>query len=475
MSHASKRDRLVCLLAVMFFAAGLYRIGAASADDETGKSAASTQTFFRVQQIDGRWWFISPEGKPMLSLGVCHITFQGDAVRGGGGSPYRAAAEKKYGTIEKWREATADRLTGWGFNTLGAWSDEAVARAGGGASLAYAPTVNMGSSFVAETGGGEAWLKGRFPDAFDPRFEASCRRTAEKLCSARKDDRALLGWFSDNELRWGPDWRNKDELLVSFLNLPKAAAGRAAAIRMLRERYATIADFNKAWKTSCESWAALEDVDKIVSPYSRTKAAVQNTEMEGRENPENSLRAAFVADCDLFVGLLAERYFRVTREATLAADPNHLVFGCRFAYVPPKPVLAAAAKYLDVISCNCYAKNPSSSMFQYMGLGKPLLIGEFAFRGKDSGLPNTQGAGPLVATQEERAAAFEKYVRIAIGCPEIIGYHWFQWSDEPKEGRFDGENSNYGLVTIDDEPYPLLTQKMLEVNRLAPQWHRNPE
>jgi hypothetical protein len=475
MPRTPSRTRIARLLAGACVAVCLCLIGSSRADDQPKKSTASpAKTFFRVQEIDGRWWFISPDGKPMLSLGVCTVTFQGATIRDTRVAPYKAATEKRYGTVEKWREATAGRLISWGFNTLGAWSDEKLAQAGE-VPLAYAPTVNLGSTFVSETGQGQAWLQGRFPDVFDPRFEVSCRRTAASRCSSCKDDPALLGWFSDNELRWGPDWRSKEELLVTFLNLPAATPGRTAAIQLLRDRYKQIEEFNKVWKASYESWEALEKAEKVVSPYVRKEVYAQNQAAEDRENRDDSLRASFVADCNAFVDLLAQRYFRTIREATLAADPNHLVFGCRFAYVPPKPVIAAAAEYLDVISFNCYTKNPSGTIRDYAATGKPLIIGEFAFRGKDSGLPNTKGAGPLVDTQEQRAAAYEKYVRIAVSKPEIVGYHWFQWVDEPKEGRFDGENSNYGLVKIDDELYDQLVGKMTEANRLAPEWHRSPQ
>jgi regulation of enolase protein 1 (concanavalin A-like superfamily) len=157
-----------------------------------------------------------------------------------------------------------------------------------------------------------------------------------------------------------------------------------------------------------------------------------------------------------------------------AADPNHLNFGCRFAYVPPAPVRAAASRHLDVISFNCYQNDPTPVVRQYAALGRPLIIGEFTFRAADVGLPNTRGAGPKVPTQADRAAAFERYVRLALSDPAVVGYHWFQHSDQPKEGRFDGENSNYGVVNIQDEVYPELTRKMTEVNRLAEGWHRGP-
>ena len=52
--------------------------------------------------------------------------------------------------------------------------------------------------------------------------------------------------------------------------------------------------------------------------------------------------------------LVAERYFALTTAAIKAADPNHLVLGCRFAVPPPKAVIEAAGRHLDVISFNCY-------------------------------------------------------------------------------------------------------------------------
>jgi hypothetical protein len=78
----------------------------------------------------------------------------------------------------------------------------------------------------------------------------------------------LLGWFTDNELRWESDWRGPDELLTMFLALPadapavgprhaRRARGHAAAVQFLRERYDKIEKFNDVWKTSFASWDQL--------------------------------------------------------------------------------------------------------------------------------------------------------------------------------------------------------------------------
>ncbi len=435
-------------------------------------AAAPAQGFFRVEERDGRFWFVDPAGALFLSKGVCHVTFAGDAIKGTGTSPYREAVTRKYGTIEKWRAEAARRLLDLGFNTLGAWSDEAMAALEfEGRRLSYAPTIDLGAGFVGRKGG-EAWLKGIFPDVFDPEFEAFAKQRAAQRCGPRAEDRAVLGWFTDNELRWGPDWRGKDELLTMFLNLPAGAPGRTAAVALLRERHGDIAKLNAVWKTKLGAWEELAAAASVAPPYVRKELYAQNEGEERASNEKDPARAAFVADCEAFAGLAAERYFRVTRDAIRAADPNHLDFGCRFAYMPSASVIAASQRYLDAISFNCYHTDPRNVIRAYAAFKKPLIIGEFTFRAKDSGLPNSRGAGPHVDTQAQRAAAFAEYVRAALGEPQVVGYHWFQHHDQPKEGRFDGENSNYGIVDTNDRPWPELNDAMRAVNGTAEALHR---
>ena len=46
-----------------------------------------------------------------------------------------------------------------------------------------------------------------------------------------------------------------------------------------------------------------------------------------------------------------------------------------------------------------------------------------------------------------------------------VGFHWFEYRDEPAEGRrLDGENGNYGVVKIDFTPWDVLTRQMTKVN-----------
>ncbi len=77
------------------------------------------------------------------------------------------------------------------------------------------------------------------------------------------------------------------------------------------------------------------------------------------------------------------------------------------------------------------------------------------------------GAGPLVATQAERAACFRRYVATALQRETLVGYHWFEHADQPAAGRFDGEKSNFGAVTIDDSVYKELIHTMKLLNAEA--------
>ena len=427
--------------------------------------------YFRAVERDGIFWLIDPDGGRFLSKGVNSVQFDQDRIRNSARIPYAEACQRKYGSKQAWRSATAARLASWGFNTLGSWSDDAVASAGP-APLALTINLDLGMSF--------AWAKNDatrgspdrdFPDVFDPDFDRHVCDRARDLCAKRCDDQNLLGWFIDNELRWGPDWRGSDELLTLFLALRPATPGRTAAFVWLRERYSDFAAFNSTWRAPAQSWDTLNALPRTDPPYARNPIYQRNSREEDAANRVDQARAAFFADCDAFAALVAERYFKLTCAAIRAADPNHLVLGCRFAYVPSPGVINAAARHTDVMSLNCYDSDASPVIDSYVATGKPCLISEFSFRGADSGLPNTNGAGPLVATQAERAASFRRYVTRALRKPALVGYHWFEHADQPAEGRFDGENSNFGTVKIDDLVYEDLVHAMTLSNDEAEALH----
>ena len=410
------------------------------------------------------FWLIDPDGGRFLSKGVNTVRLDQDHVGNADRVPYADRCREKYGSQYVWRATVANRLASWKFNTLGCWSDAFVANAGY-SPLATTPTAALGASFRLHR------RDEIFPDVFDPAFLGHIRTSAKNGCTRRRNDVGLLGTFIDNELYWSPDWRGADELLTLFLNLPAHRPGRVAAIIRLEERYREFSQFNAVWRTPARSWEELGNIGHIEAPFFRMPPGGLTDPLETKVNLANPTRAAFFADCDAFVAVVAEQYFDLCVSAIKAVDPNHLVIGSRFGYQPHSRVIAAASRYLDVVSFNCYDFDASPTIDAYAAGGKPCLISEFSFRGDDSGLPNTSGAGPRVASQAERAKCFERYVTAALRKPAVVGYHWFEHADQPAEGRFDGENSNFGTVTIEDEVYEELTETMTRINTAAEQIH----
>jgi hypothetical protein len=399
--------------------------------------------YFHTEEINGVSWLITPKGQGFFSKGVNNINYGGDQSPALGYSPYGRLTAQKYGSAEKWAEATAKRLQDWGFNTVGAWSTAVMSEQ----RMPYTPVLNLAAS------AGANWLQGEVADVFSAQFQAGVQRQAQRLCTPHAQDPFLLGYFTDNELRWSADWRSKKTLFEEFLALPPDRPGKQVIVRLLRAKNpspTTVELFNKTWGTAIKEW---DDVGRL------TSLSVTN---EARKAAER-----------LFLGEYARAYFKTCRDAIKAADPNHLVLGCRFAGYAPDAVVEAMGEFVDLVSFNNYGALPPAEQLQklHRTTGKPVALTEFAFKAMDSGLPNTKGAGKPLATQQERADHFDRYVTALAQMPFMVGFHWFEYADEPAEGRFDGENSNYGLVDIKDEPWKVLVERMTEVNGRIEQVH----
>jgi hypothetical protein len=427
------------------------------------ESGFPSSGFFRIEEHRNRFWLVDPLGGQFISKGINTVRLDQDTILNTNRVPYSDACLRKYRYRSSWRRAIANRMLGWGFNTLGCWSDEVVAYAGY-RPLAITPTIDVAGSFRVHRAG---YL---FPDVFDPKFDAHVRQSAQRLCSSWQRNPNILGIFTDNELHWSPNGAGNDELLTLYLNLEPRRRGRTVAIEFLQQRYGDFENLNGVWQTPARSWEQLANLDGIEQPYSRPPFT-PNDASERRANQADLRRAAFSADSDVFAGIVADRYFDTTVSAIREADPNHLILGCRFRSPPGVQVLSAAASYLDIISFNFYGFDPSEQVEYYARTNKPCIISEFSFRAEDSGLPNALGAGPVIVNQSERARCFDDYVRTALRSDAIVGYHWFEHADEPREGRADGENSNYGIVTVDDSEYQEFVPSLRITNERAELTH----
>jgi hypothetical protein len=451
---------LTVVLAISVAAAGT-RADSPKIDRFGGRASIpfSATGFFRTHYDGQRWWLVTPEGHAFLSVGVCCVRSSADVDRTTGRIPYRDNILARYGSIDAWTDVTRSRLRQWGFNTLAGWSGEEIK------DMPRAICLSFCSGHSRESG---------LPDFFHPDFSTHAAKVADGIRHLR-DNPWIIGYFLDNELEWAPHWRPPPPLFQQYVRRPAGTPGKKALVSFLRSRYASVQELSRVWAPTVQDFGDLEGVSSL--------------------HPVDSTRAD--EDREAFTYLVACRYFRVATEALREADPNHLILGSRFvSWLVPQAFVRACGQFCDVVSLNFYEVGPlARTVFHFVKpevafqivkpdtrlmppeadfkayhevSGKPILITEFSFRAIDSGLPNTFPpplvAQPTVPTQQDRAERYSQYATMWISASCCVGFHWFQYQDQPKAGRSDGENGNYGLVTIDDEPYTAFVERISRIN-----------
>ena len=344
--------------------------------------------------------------------------------------------------LDAWRSRTLDRLQAWGFNTIGNWSDDALGRTH---RLPYTRSINIDGDYANVSSGYDYW--GRMPDPFDPRFVQATEVAVTKASADVRDDPYLLGYFADNELAWaGSGPQGRWGLAIGTLAGDAKSPAKQAFIAMLRKQYVAPETLSAAWGIALGSWDAL-DVAGFAAPT------------------PNEAHPAIAADYSAWLRRYADTYFRTVGEAIRRHDPHHLFLGGRFAVNTPEAV-AACAQYCDVVSFNVYADLPqhgfdAAAMRQ---LDKPVLISEFHFGSDDRG-PFGKGV-VSVWNEQQRGEAYAKFIAAAAADPDIVGAHWFQYTDQPVTGRLlDGENSHIGLVGITDIPFGGFVEAVRTANK----------
>jgi hypothetical protein len=430
--------------------------------------------WFHTQKTADRWQLVTPDGHAFFSLGVNAVIVDGGRSYIEGREfmfhdlpPARGEWAAFYGSgdnrnkdqgasqgigynhgrwfdfytanlyridgrnwLDAWRTRTLDRLQAWGFNTVGNWSDDALGRAH---RLPYTRSINIAGDYANVASGYDYW--GRMPDPFDPRFVQATEATVTKASTGVRDDPYLLGYFADNELAWaGSGPQGRWGLAVGTLAGDAKSPAKQAFIAMLRKKYVAPETLSAAWGIALGSWDAL-NVTGFAAPT------------------PNEAHPAITADYSAWLRRYADTYFRTVAEAIRRHDPHHLFLGGRFAVNTPEAV-AACAQYCDVVSFNVYADLPQHGFdaAAMHALDKPVLIGEFHFGSDDRG-PFGKGV-VSVWNEQQRGEAYAKFVTAAAADPDIVGAHWFEYTDQPVTGRLlDGENSHIGLVGITDIPF----------------------
>jgi hypothetical protein len=413
--------------------------------------------FYHVKQIEGTWWVVDPKGRKFYAIGTDHCRYRGHWCEELGYAPYGRNMEAKFGSPEAWAEPATDRLKSWNFNLLGAGGGSECFYRG----LAHTAFAAFGSTFsdVSDICPKVHWTG--FPNVFHPKWEGYCDKLAQRQCEPSRDDPWLFGYFLDNELEWYGKTHTQWGLFDETMKKPADHSGKIALVDFLKRRYKSINRFGEVWGLEVESFDGLLEMETLP------------------DGGKESLRKVKID----FVRLVADRYFAVTTAAIRKHDPNHMVIGCRFAGDAPAGIWDIAGKYCDIVTFNYYGRVDLEAeeapglaerfTSYYEQAERPLMITEWSFPALDSGLPCKHGAGQRFDTQEQKAKAYDIFQTMVLSLPFMVGSDYFMWVDEPALGISSTfpEDSNYGLVNVDDEPYVELTETATRVNGQAYELH----
>lgn len=409
-----------------FAAAALFGVVMVISGRAAETDAVVHRPAFSIQQQGQNAWLVGPDGDRFFSLGVCCVN-QGSSPGEFDPANPGYAAWRHYADSNQWAGATLRRLKAWGFTTIGGWSDYAALKTHRDAPTTFTPVLHIGS-----TAGAPWW------DMWDPKIIGRMEQVARDQILAVRDDPRLLGYYSDNEMGW---WNAA--LFRLTLEQAPTSGQRQRLLGLLRRTY------HREWSALCrdfdpEGAASFEQLDQGGRLYLRPGG-----------NGIRTMRQ--------FLALAAERYYSLVHDIIRKYDSRALILGDRYQSFFYPEVAPASARHVDASSSNLNAGwNDGSFARFYLDTlhaltSRPVLVSEFylAARENRSGNENKPGF-PVVETQRERVAGFQRTLEAVLRLPYVVGADWFQYYDEPTFGRADGENYNFGLVDIHDQPYEAL-------------------
>ena len=400
--------------------------------------------FFRIQELDGRFWFVTPEGHRFFLVGCDTSGFR----EGGYSTPLaddgRARPEferlkippyeelpqiyagrgrinflawnlyRKYGekVDERQDKVVRWRLSDWGFNSTAKW--------GWGWKLEGVPYIEDGHIDGTEFmfGGwpfGLRIARGRYVDMYHPKFAAALEATAKRMTDRRRGDRDLIAYSLENENGWNNDVVN------AMLAAEDGQAGSFA-----REAF-------------------------------RAFLAAR-----GRE-PARDLRGLKATDFDRrdvgdFVRESSLRYHDAAAAAFRRLDPDHLFYGESNSISSGREwIEGQALSKIDFIGMHEYNIESLSwyrcSLPYLKAHAKPFAILEYSFTGVVRGMASYKAATDC-QSERARGLAYRHYTEKAARHPLCLGFGFFMMYDQPFTKRqLPGECHHFGLVSQQDRPY----------------------
>lgn len=438
---------------------------------------AEATGFVRVEQIEGVWWFVDPDGNPFVSIGVNHIEPHLWLA------PYnKEATLKRYGTdlinengyfdsnseaAKKWISRQVDICRDLNFNTWGRHTHPEIDPSLYSNQVFY--IVSMQSAPLA--GWRERNGEGPRPDVFSEDFGSFLEDRIQTICSQYKDQRNLLGYLYTDMPSWvlgKADQKARDDTVMIYpwinaiLPLGEASPGKQEWISHLKSRHGSAEEAARIWglpvsPTYGISWSRML---RLVDWTEPADPAVAGDDMES------------------FMHIIADQWYRLHYQLIRKYDPNHLILGDKNGITWHYDwVLPALKKYVDVVTIQAYNNweiDGKTAARIYRATGKPIYNGDgsHSFVNEHQIELGTKGFRTGATNYAEVAALYQETLEAMMDDPHIIGWHHCgylqQWDDAE---RGDSPRNENGFLDPFENYIAEWTYVIREVNGRASQLH----
>tara|TARA_R110002049_G_scaffold182485_2_gene350328 strand:- start:62899 stop:64350 length:1452 start_codon:yes stop_codon:yes gene_type:complete len=436
---------LLAGLALSLFSSTLV---AAELDQYGGTTAIKGKAtgFFHIEEIDGRNWFITPEGNAFFAVGLSHMLSGESDV----------ACQNVYGgDADAWLKGSFEKARAMGFNCALGSATSPERNLNGFVDVSKAEELFREANFPFAVGvillkhpwefvDGET-----LPDIFHPDYEQLIRSRAAGVCPRYKDDPLCMGYY------YGFGAFNKsDEWVNHHFSLPPGSPGREVLSNLLIKRYDNdVAKFNAVYGTS------LKDMSELKSSFELT----YEKDYERRNYPRvgQSLDKDKLADFEAIVSHMCVSLYKLGHDAIRRWDDNHLILGSFIKeWALSTDSWKRAAPYVDMIAPQHVNEYISVSDVS-AATGLPIIFSDEYF-----GFHYPGGTGSLHAglvSHDARGEVYQANLMRHLKDPRVLGVTYCACMYD-QGGNTLAKNNQNGFYSLDGKPREKLIEVVTQLN-----------
>jgi len=443
---------------------------------KTPRHVFSSNMTVSVQQFNGVWWLVDPDGSAFWVSGISSHSFSKNT------NPFvfqyldnPNSSLLKYIADENRVKSYVDLHLNAGIRkTISSPTTHSIKWLNFGSEASGIPSWVLKDENGNPYGESGAHL---FPDPFDPSWQSFAQSAVNSIDTYFLNTNDSIGYWTDNEIYFGElhnyFWSTYcSEAFVSWLNGTFNYSGYTPPPH---GPYASINDLNNAWSSSGLFNYNYSSFNSISTGNIKPKIRHFND-------------SRVIDDLYGFERVIYKKYvdtviINIRNKEDSLGGIHKLIISNRFAYEGPGYASEAFARVADIFSpfdligVNIYPKYNRERGFyikEYLDdlkrsfhdlTGRPIIVGEFGFAGVDAGIIVSRWHPQTVETQQERAIAYNNIVKTLFSQNWIVGQFLYTWYNGHFKESGSPDPRNSGIVDDTNQYYSELKKSISSTNQ----------